>query len=67
MGQQNYNYSGYNYTMSGNVNSNYYGEMPWGVQGQQYQQQYNPYSYQQSYSPYMNNGYQYQAGVYFGR
>lgn len=71
MGQQNYNYTGYNYTMSGNVNSNYYGQMPWGVQGQQYQQQYNPYSYQQSYSPYMNNGYnngfQYQAGVYFGR
>jgi hypothetical protein len=66
MGQQNYNQSGYNFTMSGNVNSGYYGQMPWGVQGQQ--QQYNPYAYQpQQYNPYGQNGYQYQAGLYFGR
>ncbi len=50
MGQQNYASTGFNYTMSGNVNSGYYGQMPWSQQ-----QQYNPYQYQQQqYNPYQN-------------
>lgn len=72
MGQQNFNQTGFNYTMSGNVNSGYYGQMPWGVYGQQ--QSFNPYMYQQQqqYNPYQyggfgNNGYGFQAGLYLGR
>ncbi len=68
VGQQNYNYTGYNFTNSGSVNNGYYGQMPWGVYGQQ-QSSYNPFMYQQqSYSPYgYTNQYGLQAGLYLGR
>lgn len=62
MSQQTYAQTGFNYTMSGNVNSGYYGQMPWGVQGQQYQQQYNPYAYQQQQQYMPQYGYGQQQG-----